>query len=220
MTGFENWGIEPLQKATTSTKNSTSMLAVHLWILCAVYYPSLELTCSPLKMDGWEIRPSFWDGLFWGCKMLVLEWLAVLVGGFNSYEKIIVKMGSSSPIFGVNIKIFETTTQCSSCVISLGDTKNGEHKAETTIFVEPRSLGVRWPGDLRSLLGACWGLASILTLKLTFRGNLFGWLYWKISWREYTRSLWEDMMYSVTYPRYKKQLKRYPKCNTTSHHWI
>ena len=37
---------------------------------------------------------------------------AFLVGGFNPFEKIIVKMGSSSPSFGVKIKnIWVATTQ-------------------------------------------------------------------------------------------------------------
>ena len=33
--------------------------------------PSLKLTFSPLKMDGWKMIVSFWDGFFLRCELLV-----------------------------------------------------------------------------------------------------------------------------------------------------
>ena len=141
---------------------------------------------------------------------------------FQLLWKIIVKNGFIFPNFrGEKKKSLKPPPSVALVWYHLVIQKHGEHEAETGIFVEARFLGVRWPGNLRSLLGGCWGLASILTFFSSLSGEKNVWVIMLEDFlRECTRSFWEDMMYSVTYPSYKKQLRRYPKCNTTSHHWI
>ena len=50
----------------------SSIPALDVFVFLDVFFveeahlPSLKLTFSPLKMDGWNTLVSFWDGLFSG----------------------------------------------------------------------------------------------------------------------------------------------------------